>query len=322
MNREDVFALLGKDWDLVKDLIRSALRTDVGLLEEVNDRILSNSGKMLRPAVTLLIAKSLSGPTEDSRCYAAAVELLHNATLIHDDVADESAERRGRPTPSAILGPGPAVLVGDYWLARAVAMVVRTAHRDVTIPIFAKTLTDLAEGEMLQLEKAASCDTTEQDYLRIIHCKTASLFQAAAETAALSVDAGAAQLEAARAYGAALGVAFQIKDDILDYAGTDALGKPVGVDLKEQKITLPLLAALEGSPREAEIRGLVREMPEHPDNGGRILAFVQERNGIGLAARKLGEWVERAVRALDVIPDSEARTALIEIARYNQWRQV
>lgn len=322
MNAQDIFALLGKDWDLVKGLIRSHLRTDVGLLEEVNDRILSNSGKMLRPAVTMLIAKALSGPTEDSRCYAAAAELLHNATLIHDDVADESTERRGRPTLSALLGPGPAVLVGDYWLARAVDLVVRTAHRDVTIPIFAKTLTDLAEGEMLQLEKASSCDTTEQDYLRIIHCKTASLFQAAAETAALSVDADTSELEAARAYGAALGIAFQIKDDILDYAGTDVLGKPVGVDLKEQKITLPLLAALEGSPRETEIRQLVREIPEHPENAGRILTFVQERDGIGLAARKLGEWVERAERALDAFPDSEARTALIEIARYNQWRQV
>ena len=322
MNRQDIIAYLGADWDLVKGLIRSHLHTDVSLLEETNDQILSNAGKMMRPAVALLTARAIAVPTEDSRCYAAVAELLHNATLIHDDVADESAERRGRPTVSALLGPGAAVLVGDYWLARAVDLVVRTTHRDRTIPIFAKTLTDLAEGEMLQLEKAGSCDTTEADYLRIIHCKTASLFQAAAETAALSVDADAAQVEAARAYGSALGIAFQIKDDILDYAGTDALGKPVGVDLKEQKITLPLLAALEGSPREAEIRQLVRDIPSHPDHCGRIRAFVMERNGVGLAARKLEEWVERAVRALDAFPDSPAREALVEIVRFNRWRQV
>jgi Geranylgeranyl pyrophosphate synthase len=322
MSREDTIAYLGPDWDRVQDLIRSRLQTDVLLLGQTNDWILSNSGKMLRPVVALLVAKAIASPTEDSRCYAAAAELLHNATLIHDDVADESAERRGRPTLNALLGPGPAVLVGDFWLARAVDLVVRTDHRDRTIPILAKTLTDLAEGEMLQLEKAASGDTTEQDYLRIIHCKTASLFQSAAETAALSVDASPGLVEAAKAYGSALGAAFQIKDDILDYVGTDALGKPIGVDLKEQKITLPLLAALEGSPREAEIRQLVREIPEHPDHCGRILAFVAERNGVGLAARKLDEWVERAVRALDAFPDGKARRALVEIARYNQWREV
>ena len=322
MGRPDIIGYLGTDWDRTLALIRSHLHSDVSLLEETNGRILSNGGKMLRPMVTLLVARAIGEPNGDSICYAATSELLHNATLIHDDVADESAERRGRPTVSALLGPGAAVLVGDYWLARAVDLVVRTTHRDRTIPIFAKTLTDLAEGEMLQLEKAGSCDTTEADYLRIIHCKTASLFQAAAETAALSVDADAAQVEAARAYGSALGIAFQIKDDILDYAGTDALGKPIGVDLKEQKITLPLLAALEGSPREAEIRQMVREIPSHPDHCGRIRAFVMERDGIGLAAGKLEEWVERAVRALDAFPDSPAREALVEIVRFNRWRQV
>ena len=322
MTREEILAYLGTDWDRVTALIRSHLHTDVPLLEQTNDRILSHAGKMLRPVVGLLIAHAISRPTEDSICYAAAAELLHNATLIHDDVADESSERRGIPTLSALLGPGPAVLVGDYWLARAVDLVVRTTHRDVAITSFAKTLTDLAEGEMIQLEKASSCDTTEEDYLRIIFCKTASLFRAATETAAFSVDATLEQREAAKAYGTALGIAFQIKDDILDYVGTDALGKPVGVDLKEQKITLPLLAALSGSPDEARIRQLVREIPDHPENCATVSAFVQERDGIGLAAKKLSEWVERAERALDTFSDGKAKEALIGIARYNQWRQV
>jgi octaprenyl-diphosphate synthase len=322
MSRESVLAYLGEDWGRVKDLIRSHLHTDVPLLEQTNDQILSNSGKMLRPLVSLLIANTISKPTEDSICYAAAAELLHNATLIHDDVADDSSERRGRPTLSALLGPGPAVLVGDYWLARAVDLVVRTKHRDAAVPAFAKTLTDLAEGEMLQLEKASSCDTKEEDYLRIIYCKTASLFRAATEVAALSVDATPEQLEAAKAYGTALGIAFQIKDDILDYAGTDALGKPVGVDLKEQKITAPLLAALSGSPDEARIRQLVREIPEHPENCATVTAFVLEHDGIGLAAQKLSEWVDRSERALDAFPNGPAKDALIEIGRFNQWRQV
>jgi len=322
VSRQDIIEYLGADWDRVLALIRDRLHSDVALLEDTNGRILSNTGKLLRPMIALLIAKAIAVPNGDSISCAAASELLHNATLIHDDVADDSAERRGRPTLSALLGPGPAVLVGDYWLARAVGLIVEAEHRDPMIRAFAKTLTDLAEGEMLQLEKASSCDTREEDYLRIIHCKTASLFVAAAETAALSVEADPARRDAACAYGAALGIAFQIKDDILDYAGSDALGKPVGVDLKEQKITLPLLEALAGSPREAEIRALVREIPSHPEHCDEIRRFVAERGGVDKAARRLSEWVERAVRALDAFPDSPARDYLAEIARYNQFRQV
>jgi len=303
-------------------LICSRLHSDVGLLEQTNGQVLSNAGKMLRPMVALLMARAIGTPSEDSICYAAAAELLHNATLIHDDVADGSAERRGKPTVSALLGAGTAVLVGDYWLARAVDLIVDTQHRDEVIRQFAGTLTDLAEGEMLQLEKAATGDTSEADYLRIIQCKTASLFCAAAETAAVSVDATPAQRAAALAYGSALGIAFQIKDDILDYAGTDSLGKPVGQDLLEQKITLPLLGALQDSPRDAEIRALVRDIPAHPENCALVRRFVEERDGVGFAARRLSEWVERAVRALDAFPESQAREYLAVIARYNEWRQV
>ncbi len=322
MSRQDIITYLGSDWDRTKALIRTQLHSDVALLERTNDQVLSNAGKMLRPMVALLVARAIGTPTEDSVCYAAASELLHNATLIHDDVADGSAERRGMPTVSALLGAGTAVLVGDYWLARAVDLIVDTVHRDDVIRKFARTLTDLAEGEMLQLEKASAGDTVEEDYLRIIRCKTASLFCAAAETAAVSVDASPEQLEAALAYGCALGIAFQIKDDILDYAGTDSLGKPVGQDLLEQKITLPLLGALQGSPREAEIRTLVRDIPSHPENCERVRRFVAERDGVGFAARRLSEWVERAVRALDAFPDSQAREYLAAIARYNEWRQI
>ena len=287
MSRQDIIEYLGEDWDRVLALIRDRLHSDVQLLEDTNSRLLSNAGKLLRPMIALLIARAIGQPNEDSIRCAAAAELLHNATLIHDDVADGSAE-----------------------------------HRDQMVRAFAKTLTDLAEGEMLQLEKASSCDTREEDYLRIIHCKTASLFLASAEAAALSVDADPARLEAACAYGAALGIAFQIKDDILDYAGSEALGKPVGVDLKEQKITLPLLAALDGSPREAEIRALVRDIPSHPEHCGEIRRFVAERGGVEKAADRLAEWVERAVRALDVFPDGPARRFLTAIARFNNFRQV
>ena len=323
MSRQDILALLGTDWDRTLALIRSSLHSDVGLLEETNGRILANSGKLLRPMMALLIAQAAAGACSgDSIRFAAATELLHNATLLHDDVADGSAERRGRPTVSALLGPSAAVLVGDFWLARAVELVVDAEHCRQAVPVFSRTLTDLAEGEMFQLEKASRADTTEEDYLRIIHCKTASLFCAAAQTAALSVDAPLPLQEAAREFACAFGTAFQIKDDILDYTGTPELGKPVGTDLRERKITLPLLGALQGCPQEEEIRMLVRDIPAHPEHCDRIRRFVLERDGIGYAVSRLEQWVARAGQALAAIEDSPARDALRELAEFTVWRQV
>ena len=322
MSRQEILEFLGADWDRTQALIREHLHSDVSLLEETNGRILANSGKLLRPMIALLVARAISAPNDDSIRYAAATELLHNATLLHDDVADGSAERRGRPTVAALLGPSAAVLVGDYWLARAVDLVFGSAHMESAIRLFSKTLTDLAEGEMLQMEKASSADTTEEDYLRIIHCKTASLFCAAAQAAAVSVDATPEQEAAARTFADAFGTAFQIQDDILDYAGTDLLGKPVGVDLRERKITLPLLGALEGSPREAEIRAMVREIPDHPEYCEQIRLFVAERDGIRYASRRLEEWVARAEQALDAFNPGPAKEALRTIARYTISRQV
>ena len=321
MSRQDILTYLGADWDRTLALIRSNLHSDVNLLQDTNDRILANSGKLLRPMLSLLVAKAIAPPTEDSHHYAAAAELFHNATLMHDDVADKSAERRGQPTIAALLGPSGAVLVGDYWLACAVDLVVRTVHYGDAIQVYSSTLRELAEGELLQMEKAASGDTSVEDYLRIIHCKTASLFCAAAETAALSVGASAGQSDAARAFADAFGIAFQIKDDILDYAGTETLGKPVGVDLREQKITLPLLAAMAGSPREAEIRRMVRDIPSHPEYCDEIRRFVLERGGIDQAIRRLEVWVARAEGALAAFPDGPAKYFLVEIARFNLWRE-
>ena len=280
---------------------------------------------MLRPVLTLLMAKAVGGNATECSCrYAAATELLHNATLLHDDVADESLERRGVPTVNATLGANAAVLVGDFWLARAVEMVLASKddHDDNVVNLFSKTLVDLAEGEMLQLEKASSADTQEKDYFRIIGCKTASLFEAACESAAVSVNAPDEYRQAARAYAHAAGVAFQIKDDILDYAGNAQLGKPLGIDLKEQKITLPLLCAMQGSPREAEIRGMIRDIHDHPEYCDEVRAFVEERGGVEMAAARLDGFIEQAERSLDVLPDSKARTFLVELVRFNAFRNV
>ena len=322
--QKEILEYLGADWDRVQNLIHGALHSDIDLLNTTNDNLLSHSGKMLRPVLTLLMAKAVGGNANECSCrYAAATELLHNATLLHDDVADESLERRGVPTVNATLGANAAVLVGDFWLARAVEMVLASKDdHDNVVNLFSKTLVDLAEGEMLQLEKASSADTQEKDYFRIIGCKTASLFEATCESAAVSVNAPDEYRQAARAYAHAAGVAFQIKDDILDYAGNAQLGKPLGIDLKEQKITLPLLCAMQGSPREAEIRGMIRDIHDHPEYCDEVRAFVEERGGVEMAAARLDGFIEQAERSLDVLPDSKARTFLVELVRFNAFRNV
>lgn len=320
MSREDVLTLLGENWTAVQRIIADALRSDVGLLNIVNSEILSHGGKMLRPMVTLLMAGACGGIGEESRLYAAASELLHNATLLHDDVADESDTRRGMPTMRSRLGPSRAVLLGDFWLAKAVEVLLKGKTDEAVWQIFSKTLSDLAEGEMLQLEKSGTADTSEDDYLRIIHCKTASLFETAGLSGAVSAGAPQAWVEAAGEYSRALGTAFQIKDDILDYTGDGSLGKPVGIDLLEKKITLPLLCAMKDSPREAEIRKAVLQIDTHRENYEEISKFVAQRGGVEKAAEVLDEYVEKAQKALEILPESKYTECLAEIARFNAIR--
>lgn len=322
MSRDEIIAYLGDDWRGMLDLVRSSLESDVLLLKDTNESVLSRSGKLLRPMISLLISRALGTPTEDSLRYAAACELLHNATLLHDDVADESSLRRGQPTVSALLGPSAAVLVGDFWLARAVELVFGSSHYRRVVRYFSKILTDMAEGEMFQMEKAANADMKEEDYLRIIYCKTASLFEAAGASAADSVEADSGLFGAARDFARYFGIAFQIKDDILDYAGTDELGKPVGADLREQKITLPLLGAMSGSPEEPRIREMVRNIHSHPEYCDEVKDFVLANGGIEYASRRLEEYVGRSLDALSAIPDSAAKDFLASIARFNAFRQV
>lgn len=284
--------------------------------------VLENSGKMLRPMVTLLIAAAVSGINQDSRLLAAFTEILHNATLMHDDVTDESSVRRGRPSVMSMLGPSAAVLMGDFWLARAMEILVDTKCRFLVEKIFSKTLTDLAEGEMLQLELSMSLDTKEEDYFRIIYCKTASLFKAACESAAVSVGAGEDVKLAMCEYGRSLGIAFQIKDDILDYDGDSTMGKPVGVDIKEQKITLPLLGALKNKPEyRPDIMEKLSQVKDHPEYAIEIHDFVIGNGGVDYAVSVLESYVSRAVSMLDVLPESQYRDALVFIAQYNSYRK-
>ena len=325
MDIKQVKEFVGGDWTSVQERIESALRSDITLLNKTNESILSHSGKQLRPLLNILFARACNGGkiTEATVRYAAAAELLHNATLLHDDVADNSATRRGVPTIMSLMGPSVAVLIGDYWLVRALDSILTDAPSDpAVLKIFSRTLSALAEGELLQLQKAQNGDTVEEDYLRIIYNKTASLFEAACLSAALSVGASKEMEQAAIDYAVALGNAFQIKDDILDYSGTDSVGKPLGVDVLEQKITLPLLGAL-GNVAEQEqkrVRGLVNDIVGHPEHRDEIVDFVKANGGIQYSRMRLEEYVEKAVRALDVLPDSQEKEYLKALAYFTANR--
>jgi len=322
ISREEIVSYLGVDWSKTKAKMREVLGTDVRLLQSVNDSLLANGGKMLRPLLCLVLAKLCGGgtTTEDSSSYAAAVELLHNATLLHDDVVDEASTRRGAPTVASAYGPTPAVLVGDFWLAKAVSIILKVKDSLWATAAFAKTICDLSEGEMLQQQKALSGDTTEADYLRIIYDKTASLFELSCMCAARSVASNEDYFEAARSFGKNLGIAFQIKDDILDYDGGD-IGKPTGIDVLERKITIPLLGALRGSEREEEIREMMKFMPEHPDNSQIILKFVREEGGLEYAYERLNDFIGQAKSALEVFPACKEREFLEKLADYNVSRK-
>ena len=310
----------------VELLIDDSLRSDIQLLDSINRSVRERPGKMLRPVLSLLAAGAAGGITDDTIKFAAASELLHNASLMHDDVVDGASERRGAPTVESVMGSKAAVLIGDFWLVKAMQVILSADRgRDRAIRIFSKTLSDLAEGEVFQMQKASQGDTTEEDYLRIIYNKTASLFEAAAVTAAISAGAPENVENALGSYARNLGLAFQIKDDIFDYSSSDAqVGKPVGIDLLEQKITQPLLCALDAaSPQEcAAIRKKIAGISGNPALAAEVRDFVLARGGVEAATQKLDFYIEKSISCLDILSDSPEKLYLASLARYVGARSI
>ena len=319
MDIREIKAFLAGPMQEVSAMQEACLESDIALLDATNRSLLSQGGKQLRPILSLLAAGACGGINPDSVRFAAASELIHNATLLHDDVVDGATTRRGKPTVMSILSGPASVLVGDFWLVRAIRCILDAGrYSERVIRLFAKTLADLAEGEMLQLQKASGGDTTREDYFRIIYFKTASLFEAAVLSGAVSADAPEEWTAALAGYARNLGLAFQIKDDIFDYTGGEALGKPVGIDLQEQKITLPLLAALESvSEDEASaVRAMVAQISDMPALAVRVRNFALERGGVEKAAAEMGQYIDEAVSCLDELPPSAEKTYLADLARF------
>ncbi|MCQ2184162.1 MAG: polyprenyl synthetase family protein [Bacteroidales bacterium] len=319
---------LSEDWKKFSRKLEMSLQSGISLLDYTNRSILSSPGKQLRPVVALLVSRACSSVPGNEACEdavnnAVAGELLHNATLLHDDVADRSPLRRGKPTVNALLGPSASVLVGDFWLSMAVNCVMGIADFSSVVRNYTKTLTDLSAGEMFQLEKAGSGDTTVDDYYRIIYGKTASLFETICSVAAVCSGASDDVTAAMGSYGRSLGMAFQIRDDIFDYSPGMDIGKPVGADLLEKKITLPLLEAFGAAGKEKEnaIREKLMRIDGNPAIREEISAFVHQWQGPLLAQRALEREVESAVSALNVLVPSKEKDYLALIATFVARRE-
>ena len=312
-------AFLAGPLEEVSALLEASLRSDIALLDATNRSLLSQGGKRIRPVLTLLSAGACGGIVADSVRFAAAAELIHNSTLLHDDVVDGATTRRGKPTVMSILSGPASVLVGDFWLVKAIRCILDAErYSERVIRLFAKTLSDLAEGELLQMQKASACDTTREDYIRIIYSKTASLFKASVLSGAVSADAPEEWTAALAGYARNLGLAFQIKDDIFDYAGGEGLGKPVGIDLLEQKITLPLLCALDSVPEDeaSTVRAMVGQVSDMPGLAVKVRQFVLDHDGVDKARAEMEKYIDEAVFCLEALPQTAEKSYLAQLARF------
>jgi len=313
--------LTAAETSAVDQLILNELSSDVVLINQIGHYIIGNGGKRLRPMLLLLAAKALGKAGDHHLILAAVIEFIHTATLLHDDVVDESVLRRGKESANAVWGNAASVLVGDYLYSSAFEMMVRTNNMRV-MEIMSKTTTAIAEGEVLQLLNCNNPDTTEEKYLEVIARKTAILFSTATRLAAVVSGADSATEESLAIYGQQLGVAFQLIDDALDYkASTEELGKNLGDDLAEGKPTLPLIYAIaHGTTEQAQtIIDAIRHGSRDAFND--VYAIVKATNAIEYTERCAEQAAEKAIAALACLPSSEYKTALEQLARFSVQRQ-
>jgi len=304
---------MAADMREVDGVIRQRLASDVAMINQIAHYIISAGGKRIRPMLVLLFSNALGFAGSERFELAATVEFIHTATLLHDDVVDESALRRGRQTANALFGNAASVLVGDFIYSRAFQMMVEVKSMRV-MQVLADATNVIAEGEVLQLMNMHDPDLSVDDYLRVIRFKTAKLFEASARVGAVLAEAGANVEESCAAYGRSLGTAFQLIDDLLDYEGaTEQLGKNVGDDLREGKPTLPLLLAMErGSASE---RDLIRHAIEHGEVARlpEIVEIVRRTGAIAATRDAARAEADKAAQALSVLPQSTYREALLEL---------
>jgi len=313
--------LIASDMEAVDAVIRTRLHSEVALVNQVGEYIINSGGKRLRPALVLLSAQAFGYTGTHQHTLAAVVEFIHTATLLHDDVVDESELRRGRETANALFGNAASVLVGDFLYSRAFQMMVDVGEMRV-MQTLADATNVIAEGEVLQLLNCNDADVDVANYMRVIHCKTAKLFEAAMRLGAILGETSIADEEAASQYGMHLGTAFQLIDDVLDYSADEAqTGKHLGDDLAEGKPTLPLIYAIQhGTPQQATV---VREAIEQGDVGrfAEVLAIIRDTGALDFTREQAMLEAEAACTCIAGFPDSKQKLRLLELARFAATRQ-
>jgi octaprenyl-diphosphate synthase len=313
---EDVRVLVAADMLRVDTCIRENLQSDVVLINQVSEYIIGSGGKRLRPIIHLLSAGACGYQGDQHLRLSAIIEFIHTATLLHDDVVDESSLRRGHKTANAVWGDATSVLVGDFLYSRAFQMMVSVDSMRV-MDILARTTNTIAEGEVMQLLYLGNPDTDEERYLEVIRCKTAKLFQAAARLGAVLAGRNSQVEDSLAAYGMHLGSAFQLADDLLDYDGTaEELGKNIGDDLAEGKPTLPLIHVLHTG--NSEQQGLIRDVIEHGglDRMDEVVAAIHDTRALEYTAQRAREASDSAIASLNSIAESDYKHALLTLARY------
>lgn len=305
---------VAEELDIFEGRFRDAMRSHVPLLDKITQYIVQRKGKQVRPIIVLLSAR-LFGPLQEATYTAASMlELLHTASLVHDDVVDDSNERRGFFSINALWKNKIAVLVGDFLLSQGLLLSVRTGQYNM-LEIVSRAVKEMSEGELLQMEKARRLDIKESIYFDIIRQKTASLIASACSAGAASTANSPEIVEQMWLFGEKMGIAFQIKDDLFDY-GTDDVGKPLGIDIKEKKMTLPLIYALSNADRDTRRRliNIVKNESHRPEKVAEVIQTVRQSGGIEYATEAMYRYRREAMELLDQIaPPSPARQSLHDL---------
>jgi octaprenyl-diphosphate synthase len=319
---ENIMAPIQSELTAFEAYFKESMRSDVPLLDKVTQYVVKRKGKQMRPMFVFLTAKMLGEINQVTYDATTLVELLHTATLVHDDVVDDANERRGFFSVNALWKNKIAVLVGDYMLSRILLLSIEKENLAL-LEVVARAVREMSEGELLQIEKARDLNIDEETYFEVIRKKTASLIATCCEAGAISVHATEEQREKMRKFGELIGLAFQIKDDIFDYGTGEHIGKPTGIDIREQKMTLPLIYVMNHSPSEIR-KELMYIMKNEFDVSARIKRAIQiviEYGGIQFATMKMEAIANEALELLESFPANDAKKSLIGLVHYTMNRE-
>ncbi len=305
-----------------EDKFKESMKSSVPLLDKITNYIVKRKGKQIRPMFVFLSAKCLGEVNDSTYRAAALIELLHTATLVHDDVVDDSNERRGFFSVNALWKNKIAVLIGDFLLSKGLLLGLENNDFDLLREV-SNAVREMSEGELLQIEKARRLDISEPIYFDIITKKTAALVAACCACGAISVGADKKTVDLFREFGKLTGIAFQIKDDLFDFGTDELIGKPTGIDIKEKKMTLPLIYALSNSTvsEKNKIINLIKNHNHESNEVRKVVEFVIAKGGLDYADKIMREYKDRAIELFSVIPDSPSKESLVALVNYSVNRK-